>query len=104
MLHPRIGRIDVVFGHARDSQRERIIEDHGPIGTFSYEVILTATDSSGLRSSTSVLLPVGSDHHAYVRELKAAMAALGGEPDTVELPLLQFVHLVEGGKVFDRHS
>ncbi|MEV8513211.1 LamG-like jellyroll fold domain-containing protein [Dactylosporangium sp. NPDC051484] len=38
-----------------------VVEDHGPIGTFSYEVILTATDSSGLSSSTSVLLPVGSD-------------------------------------------
>ncbi|WP_432824871.1 LamG-like jellyroll fold domain-containing protein [Dactylosporangium sp. CA-092794] len=38
-----------------------VVEDHGPIGTFSYEVILTATDSSGLTSSTSVLLPIGSD-------------------------------------------
>lgn len=46
------------------------------------------------------LLPVGADHHAYVRELKAAMAALGGDPDTVEIPILQFVHLVEGGEVF----
>ncbi|HJS97332.1 MAG TPA: arginine--tRNA ligase [Solirubrobacteraceae bacterium] len=46
------------------------------------------------------LVPVGSDHAAYVREMKAAMAALGGDPDTVELPLLQFVHLVEGGAVF----
>ncbi len=44
------------------------------------------------------LLPVGADHHAYVRELKAAMAALGGDPDTLEVPLLQFVHLVEGGE------
>jgi arginyl-tRNA synthetase len=42
------------------------------------------------------LLPVGADHHAYVRELKAAMAALGGDPDTLEVPLIQFVHLVEG--------
>jgi arginyl-tRNA synthetase len=40
------------------------------------------------------LMPVGSDHHAYVRELKAAMAALGGDPDAVEIPILQFVHLV----------
>ncbi len=46
------------------------------------------------------LVPVGSDHAAYAREMKAAMAALGGDPDTVELPLLQFVHLVEGGEVF----
>ena len=46
------------------------------------------------------LLPVGSDHHAYVRELKAAMAALGADPDTLEVPLIQFVHLVEGDEVF----
>jgi arginyl-tRNA synthetase len=46
------------------------------------------------------LMPVGSDHHAYVRELKAAMAALGGDPDTVEVPILQFVHLVHAGGVF----
>jgi arginyl-tRNA synthetase len=45
------------------------------------------------------LMPVGSDHHAYVRELKAAMAALGGDPETVEGPLLQFVHLVHGDAV-----
>ena len=46
------------------------------------------------------LMPVGSDHHAYVRELKAAMAALGGDPETVEVPLVQFVHLVSGGETF----
>jgi arginyl-tRNA synthetase len=46
------------------------------------------------------LTPVGSDHHAYARELKAAMAALGGDPDTVEVPILQFVHLVHEGEVF----
>ena len=45
------------------------------------------------------LMPVGSDHHAYVRELKAAMASLGGDPDTVEVPILQFVHLVHEGEV-----
>jgi arginyl-tRNA synthetase len=46
------------------------------------------------------LLPVGSDHHAYARTLKAAMAALGGDPDTVEAPILQFVHLVHEGEAF----
>ncbi len=46
------------------------------------------------------LMPVGSDHHAYARTLKAAMAALGGDPDTVEVPILQFVHLVHEGEAF----
>ncbi len=42
------------------------------------------------------VLPVGSDHHGYVARMKAAYAALGGDPDTIEMPLLQFVHLVDG--------
>ncbi len=42
------------------------------------------------------LTVVGADHHAYVGTLKAAMAALGGDPRTVEVPLIQWVHLVEG--------
>jgi arginyl-tRNA synthetase len=45
------------------------------------------------------LMPVGADHHAYAGALKAAMAALGGDPDAVEVPLLQFVHLVHEGDV-----
>ncbi len=36
-------------------------EDHGDIGTFSYEILLEATDSTGLKSSTSVNVPVGND-------------------------------------------
>jgi arginyl-tRNA synthetase len=42
------------------------------------------------------LLPVGSDHHGYVARMKAALASVGGDPDTVEMPIIQFVHLVEG--------
>src|SRR5205807_6864258 len=35
------------------------------------------------------LIPVGADHHAWMREIRAAMAALGGDPDTIEVPILQ---------------
>jgi arginyl-tRNA synthetase len=48
------------------------------------------------RSIELQLLPVGSDHHGYVARMKAAWAALGGDADTLELPILQFVHLIEG--------
>ena len=44
------------------------------------------------------LLPLGADHHGYVARMKAAFAALGGDPDTVEMPILQFVHLIEGAE------
>ena len=52
------------------------------------------------RGFERLLLPVGSDHHAYARELKAVMAALGGDPDTLDVPLVQFVHLVSDGETF----
>ena len=42
--------------------------------------------------------PLGSDHHGYIARMKAAMAALGGDPDRLEIPILQFVHIVEGGE------
>jgi arginyl-tRNA synthetase len=44
------------------------------------------------------LLPVGADHHGYVARMKAAWAALGGQPDTLEMPIIQFVHLVDGAE------
>ncbi len=46
------------------------------------------------------LIPLGSDHTTYAIELKAAMAAVGGDPDEMESPILQFVHLVEDGRAF----
>jgi arginyl-tRNA synthetase len=44
------------------------------------------------------LIAVGADHHAYVQTMIATMAALGADPDTLEMPILQFVHLVEGSE------
>jgi arginyl-tRNA synthetase len=41
---------------------------------------------------------LGSDHHSYAVRLKAIVAAAGADPDRLEVPLLQFVHVVEGGE------
>ena len=39
----------------------------------------------------------GADHHGYVQRMKAAFGALGGDPDRLELLIMQFVHLIERG-------
>jgi glucose/arabinose dehydrogenase len=49
------------FVGSRGAQGTFMAEDHGSTGTFFYEVVLTATDSSGLKSSVSVDLPVAQD-------------------------------------------
>ena len=41
---------------------------------------------------------LGADHHGYVVRLKAIIAAEGADPDRLIVPLLQFVHVVEGGE------
>src|SRR5205807_2476452 len=39
----------------------------------------------------------GADHHGYVSRMKAAYQALGGDPDRLELVIMQLVHLMRGG-------
>ena len=41
---------------------------------------------------------LGSDHHGYIARMKASMSALGIDPDRLEIPILQFVHIVEGAR------
>lgn len=40
---------------------------------------------------------LGADHHGYIARLKAAAAAFGDDPDTVEVLIGQLVNLVKGG-------
>jgi arginyl-tRNA synthetase len=40
----------------------------------------------------------GADHHGYLRRMKAAYEALGGDPDRLELLIMQLVHLVRSGE------
>ncbi|MBA3864858.1 MAG: arginine--tRNA ligase [Solirubrobacterales bacterium] len=41
---------------------------------------------------------LGADHHGYVGRIRAAIAALGGDPDAFEAQIMNLVHVVEGGE------
>jgi arginyl-tRNA synthetase len=43
------------------------------------------------------IIMLGADHHGYVARLKAAAAALGDDPDTVEVLIGQMVNLMKDG-------
>jgi arginyl-tRNA synthetase len=76
-------------------EKDRVLERTGGDPTyFAADVAYLLNKRE--RGVQRQVLPVGSDHHGYVARMKAAYAALGGDPDTIEMPLLQFVHLVEG--------
>jgi arginyl-tRNA synthetase len=40
----------------------------------------------------------GADHHGHVTRMKAAFGALGGDPEKLELLIMQLVNLLEGGQ------
>jgi arginyl-tRNA synthetase len=48
------------------------------------------------RGFDQLLLPLGSDHHGYIGRLRSIMGSLGADPARLEVPILQFVHVVEG--------
>jgi arginyl-tRNA synthetase len=41
---------------------------------------------------------LGADHHGYVARIRAALEALGADPDRFEALLMSLVHIVEGGE------
>jgi arginyl-tRNA synthetase len=59
---------------------------------------LAYLDNKIERGFDRLITPLGSDHHGYLARMKAAMATLGADPDRLETPILQFVHLVERGE------
>jgi arginyl-tRNA synthetase len=41
---------------------------------------------------------LGADHHGYVARIRAAIAALGADPEAFEVPIMRLVHIVEQGE------
>ena len=41
---------------------------------------------------------LGADHHGYIPRLRAILASAGHDPDSLEVPIIQLVSLVEGGE------
>jgi len=50
------------------------------------------------RGADRMIDVLGADHHGYVGRLRAGLAALGYDPDGLEAPIMQLVHVVEGGE------
>jgi len=50
-----------------------------------------------LRGFDRTIYVLGADHHGYIPRLKAIASSLGEDPGRVEIPILQFVHILEGG-------
>ncbi len=79
-----------------DDQDRVIVKSDGVPTYFAADVAYV--ENKVERGFERQITPLGADHHGYVPRFKAALAVLGGDPDKLEVPLLQFVHVVERGE------
>ena len=78
-------------------QEDRVLE------RSSGEPTYFASDVAYLQSKLErgferMFIVLGSDHHGYLSRMRAAVAALGADPTRLEMPILQFVHIVQRGE------
>jgi arginyl-tRNA synthetase len=67
-------------------------------GAATYFAADVAYHENKVERGFDLLIDVlGADHHGYIGRMKGVMEALGHRPDQLEIPILQFVHVVEGG-------
>jgi arginyl-tRNA synthetase len=81
--------------HGDDKDRVLVKSD----GTYTYMASDSAYHQDKRERGFERLIDVwGADHHGYVTRTKAAFDALGGDPDKLELLIMQFVNLVRRGE------
>jgi arginyl-tRNA synthetase len=76
--------------------KDRVLERSTGAPTY-FAADVAYQEDKFLRGFDRLIYVLGADHHGYIARLKAITTALGEDPDRVEIPILQFVHIVEGG-------
>jgi arginyl-tRNA synthetase len=81
--------------HGDDKDRV-LVRSSGEPTYFAADVAYT--ESKLERGFDRLFIVLGSDHHGYIARMRAIMGALGADPERLEIPILQFVHIVERGE------
>jgi arginyl-tRNA synthetase len=81
------------FGDNKDRVLRRSTGEH----TY-FAADIAYHEQKRARSFDRLINVLGADHHGYVERQKAGFEALGGDPDALEVIIMQFVHVVEGGE------
>lgn len=79
-----------------DEKDRVVVRDNGLKTYFASDI---AYHFNKLERGFDLLIDIwGSDHHGYVPRVKAAMTAMGTNPDALEVLLVQFAILYRGGE------
>ena len=87
-----------MFRAAFGDDKDRVVRRSSEVSTpISPPTSATTATSCGVTSIRAIDV-LGADHHGYVGRLRAAWEALGGDPDRLEIQIMQLVNLFEGGE------
>jgi arginyl-tRNA synthetase len=78
-------------------EKDRVIVRETGVPTY-FAADLAYLEDKLERGYERLITPLGADHHGYIARMRAAMAATGADPERMEIPILQFVHLVKKGE------
>ena len=84
-------------GEAFGSEDFVLVRGNG-VPTYIVPDIAYHYDKLVTRNFDTAINVLGADHHGYVPRLKAAIAALGIDPDRLKVVLMQMVNLVRDGE------
>jgi arginyl-tRNA synthetase len=82
---------------SRGDDKDRVLRRSS--GELTYFAVDIAHHAEKLaRGHERYVNVLGSDHHGYVKRIKAAWSELGGDPDRYDIVIMQFVNLLERGE------
>ncbi len=81
------------FGDEKDRV---VVRENGATTYFASDIAYLQNKLE--RGYDKAVYVLGADHHGYIARLKAVARGLGLDPDKIEIPLVQFAILYEGGQ------
>jgi arginyl-tRNA synthetase len=79
-----------------DDKDRVVVRENGQTTYFASDIAYHMNKLD--RGFNEVVDVLGADHHGYIARVKAAMAALGANPDQLDVPLIQFANLFRSGE------
>ena len=95
-VYPQDGALWLRTTTFGDDKDRVLVRSDGELTYFGSDIAYH--EDKRARGYERVIAIWGADHHGYVARMRAAWQALGGEPEQLELLIMQLVSLLEGGQ------
>ncbi|MBX5470533.1 MAG: arginine--tRNA ligase [Thermoleophilaceae bacterium] len=95
-VYPHDGAVWLRSSTFGDDKDRVLIRSNGDWTYFAADIAYH--DHKLERGYDRVIDVLGADHHGYVGRMQAAWQALGGKPGSLEIVIMQLVHLTERGQ------